>query len=104
MRKTIFPVIVWFLVVVWAAGDAVSQNLNRVVLNNRSYTSVYLIAYDPTCRIRVYEGILAQGSSITVRVCADDSRFGSLVVYDVRGRKLKFSKLHNGSGVNIRFR
>ncbi len=104
MWKTIFPMIVWSLLVVCVAGDATSQTLNRVVLNNRSYYSVYIIAYDPTCRIRVYEGLLAEGSSITVRVCASGRRLGRLIVYDVNGRNLKFSKLHDGSQVSVRFR
>ncbi len=71
---------------------------------NRSHYSVYVIAYDPTCRIRVFEGLLAEGSSITVRVCAGYRRLGSIVVYDVNGRNLKFSKLHDGSQVSVRFR
>ncbi len=104
MWKTISPMIVLSLLMVCVAGDATSQTLNRVVLNNRSYDSVYVIAYDPTCRIRVYEGVLAQGSSITVRVCARDRRLGSLIVYDVRGRNLSFSKLRDGSQVSVRFR
>ncbi len=103
MWKTIFP-IVCSLLVVCVAGGATSQTLNRVVLNNRSYDSVYVIAYDPTCRIRVYEGVLAEGSSITVRVCASDRRLGNLIVYDVRGRNLSFSKLRDGSQVSVRFR
>ncbi len=104
MWKTIFPMIVLSLLMVCVAGDATSQTLNRVVLNNRSYHSVYVIAYDPTCRIRVYEGVLAEGSSITVRVCASDRRLGNLIVYDVRGRNLSFSKLRDGSQVSVRFR
>jgi hypothetical protein len=104
MWKTIFPIIVWSLLVFCVAGGAASQNLNRVVLNNRSYNSIYIIAYDPTCRIRVYEGVLAEGSSTTVRVCASERRLGSLIVYDVRGRNLRFSKLHDGSQVSVRFR
>ncbi len=104
MWKTICPMIVWSLLVVCVAEDATPQTLNRVVLNNRSYNSVYVIAYDPTCRIRVYEGVLAKGSSITVRVCASDRRLGSLIVYDVRGRNLSFSKLRDGSQVGVRFR
>ena len=96
--------IVWSLLVVCVAGDATSQTLNRVVLNNRSHYSVYIIAYDPTCRIRVYQGLLAEGSSIIVRVCASGRRLGRLIVYDVNGRKLRFSKLLDGSQVSIRFR
>ncbi len=104
MRKTIFAMLAWSLLVVCVVGDAASQTLNRVVLNNRSHYSVYIIAYDPTCRIRVYEGILAEGSSITVRVCASQRRLGSIIVYDVNGRKQKFSKLHDGSQASVRFR
>ncbi len=104
MRKTNIPMIVWFLFVVCVAGGATSQTLNRVVLNNRSYNSVYVIAYDPICRIRVYEGYLAQGSSRTVSVCAGDRRLSSLIVYDVQGRDFKYSKLRDGSQVSIRFR
>ncbi len=104
MWKTISPIIVLTLLMVCVAGDATSQTLNRVVLNNRSYDSVYVIAYDPTCRIRVYEGVLARGSSITVRVCASARRIVSLIVYDVRGRILRFTKLLDGSQVSVRFR
>ncbi len=104
MWKTIFPVIVWSLLVVCVAGDATSQTLNRVVLNNRGHNAIYVIAYDPTCRIRVYEGVLARGSSIIVRVCASDRRRGSLIVYDVHGQDLRFSKLRDGSQVSVRFR
>ncbi len=104
MWKTISPMIVSSLLMVCVAGDATSQTLNRVVLNNRSYNSVYVIAYDPTCRIKVYEGVLAEGSSITVRVCASDRQLGNLIVYDVRGRNLSFSKLRDGSQVSVRFR
>ncbi len=104
MRKTIFAMIVWSLLVVCVVGGATSQTLNRVVLNNRSHYSVYIIAYDPTCRIRVFEGLLAEGSSITVRVCASRRRLGSIIVHDVNGRKQTFSKLHDGSQASIRFR
>ncbi len=104
MWKTISPMIVLSFLIVCVAGDATSQALNRVVLNNRSNHSVYVIAYDSICRIRVYEGVLARGSSITVRVCAGDRRLGSLVVYDVWGQNLRFSKLHDGSRVSVRFR
>ena len=104
MWKTIFPMIVWSLLVVCVAGGATSQTLNRVVLYNRSHYSVRIIAYDPTCRIRVYQGLLAEGSSIIVRVCASNRQVGSLIVYDVHGRKLKFSKLLDGSQVSVRFR
>ncbi len=104
MWKTIFPIIVCSLLVVCVAGGATSQTLNRVVLNNRGYNAVYVIAYDPTCRIRVYEGVLARGSSIIVRVCASDRRLGSLIVYDVYGQNLRFSKLRDGSQVGVRFR
>ena len=96
--------IVWPFLVVCLAGSAASQTLNRVVIANRSYDAIYVIAYDPTCRIRVHEGVLAKGSSITVRVCASDQRVGSLIVFDRRGRNLKFSKLHHGSRVIVRFR
>ena len=89
--------------VVCLAGSAASQTLNRVALANRS-DAIYVIAYDPTCRIRVYEGVLARGSSITVRVCASDQGVGSLTVYDRRGRNLSFSNLHDGSRVSVRFR
>ncbi len=104
MWKTIFPMIVWSLLVVCVVGGATSQTLNRVVLNNRSHYSVHIIAYDPTCRIRVYQGLLVEGSSIIVRVCASGRRLGSLIVYDVSGRGLKFSKLLDGSQVSVRFR
>ncbi len=104
MWKTIFPIIVCSLLVVCVAGGATSQTLNRVVLNNRGYNTIYVIAYDPTCRIRVYEGVLARGSSITVRVCASDRRLGSLIVYDVYGQNRSFSKLRDGSQVGVRFR
>ncbi len=104
MWKTIIPMIVWSLLVVCVAGGATSQTLNRVVLYNRSHYSVHIIAYDPTCRIRVYQGLLAEGSSIVVRVCAGNRQVGSLIVYDVHGRKLKFSKLLDGSQVSVRFR
>ncbi len=50
MWKTISPMIVLSLLMVCVAGDATSQTLNRVVLNNRSYDSVYVIAYDPNCQ------------------------------------------------------
>ncbi len=104
MWKTIFPMIVWSLLVVCVAGGATSQTLNRVVINNRSSDSIRVIAYDPICRMRVYEGVLARESSRTVRVCANDRQFGSLIVYDMYGRNLSFSKIHDGSEVNIRFR
>ncbi len=104
MWKTIFPMIVWSLLVVCVAGGATSQTLNRVVLYNRSHYSVHIIAYDPTCRIRVYEGLLAEGSSVSVRVCASGRRLGRLIVYDVNGRSLRFSKILDGSQVSVRFR
>ncbi len=104
MWKPIFPMIISSLLVVYVAGGATSQTLNRVALYNRSHYSVHIIAYDPTCRIRVYEGLLAEGSSIIVRVCASGRRLGSLIVYDVSGRSLRFSKLHDGSQVSVRFR
>ena len=104
MRKTIFGMLVWSLLVACVVGDATSQTLNRVVLNNRSHYSVYVIAYDPTCRIRVYEGFLAEGSSVSVRVCASGRRLGRLIVYDVNGRSLRFSKILDGSQVSVRFR
>ena len=104
MWKTVFPMIVLSLLIVCVARDATAQTLNRVVLNNRSYNSVYVIAYDPTCRIRVYEGVLARGSSVVVSVCASDRRLGRLIVYDVYGQDLRFSKLRDGSQVGVRFR
>ena len=104
MWKTVCPIIVWFLLVVCLAGGATSQTFNRVALKNGGHDAVYIIAYDPTCRIRVYEGLLAEGSSIIVRVCASGRRLGSLIVYDVSGRSLRFSKLYDGSQVSVRFR
>ncbi len=104
MWKTIFPMIVWSLLVVCVAGGATSQTLNRVVINNRSSDSIRVIAYDPICRMRVYKGLLIRESSRTIRVCANDRHFGSLIVYDMYGRNLSFSKIHDGSQVNIRFR
>ena len=97
-----------FLVACALAASAVSsvsaQTLIRVHIFNRSQQSLYLIAYDPTCRIRVFEAVLKNSATTTVRVCADDRGRGNLVIYDVRGRSLKFGKLRNGSNVNIRFR
>ena len=104
MWKIIFPMIVGSLLVVCMAGGATSQTLNRVVINNRSYDAIYVFAYDPTCRISVYEGLIARESSRTVRVCASDRRFGSLIVYDMYGRSLRFSKIRDGSQVSVRFR
>ena len=104
MWKIIFPMIVGPLLVVCMAGGATSQTLNRVVINNRSYDAIYVFAYDPTCRISVYEGLIARGSSRTVRVCASDRRLGSLIVYDMYGRNLRFSKIRDGSQVSVRFR
>ncbi len=104
MWKIIFPMIVGPLLVVCMAGGATSQTLNRVVINNRSYDVIYVFAYDPTCRISVYEGLIARESSRTVRVCASDRRLGSLIVYDSYGRNLRFSKIRDGSQVSVRFR
>jgi len=104
MRKAIFPKIVCSLLLLCLTAGASSQTLNRVVLSNRSQFSVYVVAYDPTCRIRVYEGLLAEGSSTTLRVCASGRRLGSLIVYDVNGRSFRFSRLHDGSQVSVRFR
>jgi hypothetical protein len=104
MWKTVFPMIAGSLLVVCVAGSATSQTLNRVVLNNRSNDQVYVIAYDPICRVRVFEGYLARGSSRTARVCADNRGLGSLVVYDVYGQSNRFSKIRDGSHVKIRFR
>ncbi len=104
MWKTIFPMVVLFLLTVCVAGSATSQTLNRVVLKNGSNSRIYVIAYDPTCRIRVYEGVLARGSSVVVSVCASDRRLGRLIVYDVYGQDLRFSKLRDESQVGVRFR
>jgi len=89
------------------AGSVTGANAEeriRVNLNNRSNQAVYMIAYDPICRIRVFEAVLGNNGSTTVRVCSDNKRRGRIVVYDRRGRSLKFSGIHDGSGVNIRFR
>jgi len=104
MKRFLGTLLVCCFFIAGASGSTNAQNMTRVNLNNRSYHSVYIIAYDPNCRIRVYEGVLANGGNTTVRVCSDNRRRGSIIVYDVHGRSLKFSQLHDGSGVNIRFR
>ena len=103
MWKIIFPMI-GCLLVFCVAGGATSQTLNRVVIYNRSYDAIHVIAYDPTCRIRVFKGVLARESSTIVKVCASDRRLGSLIVYDSYGRNLRFSKIRDGSQVSVRFR
>jgi hypothetical protein len=104
MKKAILSLMGSLLVVLGAAGSVNSQTLNRVELRNLNRQSVYVIAYDPSCRIRVFEGVLIDGGSIIVRVCAGDRGLGRLVLYDVYGRGFEYSKLHDGSRVNIRFR
>ena len=103
MWKTFFQTLVWLLLVVWVAADANSQELNRIVLSNRSSESLYVTAYDPTCGRRAYRGRLGRGSNVTIRVCANDRGRGDLVVSDVYGRELRFSNIGKGSRVSIRF-
>ncbi len=103
MWKTVCPIIVWFLLVVCLAGGATSQTFNRVALKNGGRDAVYIIAYDPTCRITVYRGMLARGSGTAVRVCASNRRLGSLIIYDVYGQSLSYSNIRDGSHVNVRF-
>lgn len=100
MKQFIIPLLASCLFV----ASAAAQNRNRVNLNNRSHGTVYIIAYDPLCRVRVFEGVLADDGSTTVTVCSNNRGRGSIVIYDVHGRGIEFSQIRDGSGVNIRFR
>ncbi len=104
MKQFIAPLLACCLFISGTAGGATAQNLIRVNLNNRSHGSVYIIAYDPICRIRVFEGVLVNNGTMTVRVCANNRGLGSIVIYDVHGRSLEYSPIRDGSRANIRFR
>jgi len=104
MRRLLISVLVCCSFIAGSMRDATAQERVRVNLNNRSNHAVYMIAYDPICKIRVFEAVLGNNGSVTVRVCSDNNKRGTVVVYDRRGRSLKFSGVHDGSGVNIRFR
>ncbi len=104
MRKALGLLVVWSLLVLGSTGLTEAQTLHRVLLKNRSHQSVYIVAYNPYCRVTVFEGVLNREGVTQVRICADDRGYGSLVVYDVRGRSLKFPRLRNGQSVHIRFR
>ncbi len=103
MKRFFIPLLTCCLFIVGSMRDATAQDLIRVGLHNRSHHTVYVIAYDPICRIRVFEAALVNNGSVTVKVCSDNNRRGKIVVYDRRGRSLKFSGIHDGSGVSIKF-
>ncbi len=92
------------LVLLAVTGASAKEQLMRIDIFNRSQQTLYIIAYDPTCRIRVFEAVLDDNATTSVSVCADTRGRGNIVIYDARGRSLKFRGLHNGSNVNIRFR
>ena len=104
MRRFLIALLVWCSFIAGSVIDATAQERVRVKLQNRSQQAVYMVAYDPICRISVFEGRLGRNGSVTVRVCTDNNRRGRVIVYDRRGRSLKFSVIHDGSGVNIKFR
>ncbi len=79
-------------------GEAV-----RVVLNNRDFSGIYVVAYDATCGNRVYEGRLAARASLTITVCQDRHRRGGVVVYDRRGRNNVFRNLRSPASVFVDF-
>ena len=89
------------------AGTAVklaSQTYVRMNLNNRSHEPIWILAYDPICRVRVFEAVLVDEGSTTVKVCPDRRGRGSIIIYDRNGRALDFSGVLDGSDVDIRFR
>ena len=104
MRHTVIALVFCCIGLAIMAKTTLAQTMIRVTLSNSSQQSVYVIAYDPFCRIRVFEQVLIDKGSQVVRLCAGQNGVGSLIVYDVRGRKLSFSGLRNGSRVRIRFR
>ena len=104
MKRLIHLFLVCCLLIAGAAATVTAQNLISVNLNSPTYETFYVIAYDPVCKIRVFEGVLGENGSDTVRVCADDRGLGSIVIYDRNGRGLRFPDLRDGSGVDIRFR
>ena len=91
------------LLIAGAMGDLAAQNLVRVILQNGGHGSIFIIAYDPICKTKVFEGVLARNGSITVRVCSDGGRRGDIVLYDRHGRGRKYTNIFDGSGVDIRF-
>ena len=103
MKRFLIPLLTCCLFIVVSMRDATAQDRMRVNLHNRSHHAVFVTAYDPICRITVFEGQLVNNGSVTVRVCSDTNRRGRVNVYDRRGRSLKFSGIHDGSGVSIKF-
>lgn len=86
------------------AGSAGAQELSHIDLINTGNQPVYIVAYDPLCRIRVFEGVLVEGSNRTVSICANNRGLSTVIIYDVHGRGVRYSKIRNGGDVNIRIR
>ena len=104
MKHLLYVLSAFGLVVSAVTAASAKEQLMRIDIFNRSQQTLYIIAYDPTCRIRVFEAVLDDNATTSVSVCADTRGRGNIVIYDARGRSLKFRGLHNGSNVNIRFR
>ena len=104
VRPSFYAPLAFCLALLGTAGDAAAQQLVSVKVSNRSHESTYVIAYDPYCRIRVFEGVIVHGGSTTVSVCLDGRNGGTLDVYDRFGRSLRFKRLRQGSSVAVRFR
>ena len=104
MRHLVLASLALFLLSSGPSRQAAAQELLHVNLVNRSHGPIWILAYDPICAMRVFEAVLIERGSTTVKVCADKRKRGNIVIYDRRGRSLTFSGILNKSDVNIRFR
>lgn len=81
-----------------------SQGLIRITLNNRSQQRIYIVVHDMVCGIKAFEGEFAVQGKRTTRICQDDRGRGHIVIYNPRGRQLRFDNLRNHSTVAVLFR
>jgi len=103
MKKTIALLLLLLAGFLTPPRTAWAEDAIRVVLNNRDFRGIYIVAYDANCGNRVFEGMLAARASLTITVCEDRNRRGGVVVYDRRGRNNVFRGLRSPASVFVDF-
>ena len=104
MKRSLGVLFAVSLFLAGAARSAAAQEMIHVELKNTGSKSIYIVAYDPLCNIKVFQGVLAEGSNRTVSICGTDRGKGSIFIYDRFGRRLGYTDLRNGSGIKISIR
>lgn len=85
-------------------GGTNAQEMLRLTLANRDSQNWYVVVFDETCRIPLYQDRLAAKSSTIIRACRDARGRAHVSVHDARGRKTVYRNLTQASQVVVRVR